>query len=372
MERIAVVMGKMHSGGKKNLVMEYYRHIDREKIQFDFICDSDSNAIPYEEIEQLGGRVYEIAPYQNILKNMLQMRSICRKNKYKIMHSYNGTMNLFSMFVGWQCRIPVRINESISMAHSSDKKTVLKNILKPCSKLFATHFMANGEVCGRWQFGDKLFDAGKVKVFKTVINTDFNCYDVDVRNKTREQFGITNNTVIGHIGRLTEQKNTLFIIDIFNEIVKMDSDAKLLIIGDGNLREDMLARIKEYHIEDSVLYLGRREDIQQFYNAMDCFVLPSLYEGLPVVGVEAENYGLPVFFSTEIPKESSACDVLGHFISLSRNAKEWAKIILKKTKENMVHREGKAESVRNAGFDSRYEAEKLLEYYMARVKELNA
>lgn len=216
MERVAVIMGKMHSGGKKNLVMEYYRNIDKSKVQFDFFCDTDSNAIPQEEIEKLGGRVYRVAPYQNIFKNMSQMKAICKKNKYKIMHSYNGTMNLFSMFVGWQCGIPIRISESISMAHSADKKTILKNILKPFSKMFATNFMANGEACGRWQFGDKLFDEGKVRVFKTVINTDVNKYDESLRNATRKEYGIEENIVIGHIGRLTEQKNTLFIIDIFN------------------------------------------------------------------------------------------------------------------------------------------------------------
>lgn len=372
MERIAVIMGKMHSGGKKNLVMEYYRHIDRTKIQFDFICDIDSNSIPKKEIMELGGRVYEIAPYQHIFKNMREMRNICKKNRYKIMHSYNGTMNLFSMFVGWQSHIPIRINESISMAHSADKKTVLKNILKPFSRMFATHFMANGEICGKWQFGDKLYESGKVKVFKTVINTDANKYDPKVRTKTRIKLGIENNIVIGHIGRLTEQKNTLFVIDIFNEIVKQNPKAKLLIIGDGNLREAMLEKIKKYDISNNVLYLGRREDIQQFYNAMDCFLLPSLYEGLPVVGVEAETCGLPVFFSTEIPRESSACSDLGHFISLDKNAKEWADEILRVTKNNINIRKNRADEVKSAGFDSAVEANKLLCYYEELLSSLKS
>ena len=371
MERVAVIMGKMHSGGKKNLVMEYYRNIDKSKVQFDFFCDTDSNAIPKEEIEKLGGRVYRIAPYQNIFKNMRQMKAICKKNRYKIMHSYNGTMNLFSMFVGWQCGIPIRISESISMAHSADKKTILKNILKPFSKLFATNFMANGEACGRWQFGDKLFDEGKVKVFKTVINTDVNKFDEALRNATRKEYNIENNIVIGHIGRLTEQKNTLFIIDIFNALVKKEPKAKLLIIGDGNLREEMLKKIEQYEIKDKVLYLGRREDIPQFYNAMDCFLLPSLYEGLPVVGVEAENCGLPMFFSTEIPEESSACKDLGVFMSLEKTPEEWADAILQAVKKNMPIRKGKTEEVKAAGFDSGVEANKLLEYYENLIASLN-
>ena len=170
---------------------------------------------------------------------------------------------------------------------------------------------------------------------------------------------------------MTEQKNTLFIIDIFNALVKKEPKAKLLIIGDGNLREAMLAKIDEYGIKNSVLYLGRREDIPQFYNAMDCFLLPSLYEGLPVVGVEAENCGLPMFFSTEIPEESSACDDLGVFMSLEKTPEEWADAILQAVKKNMPVRKGKTEEVRAAGFDSGVEANKLLEYYENLIASLN-
>lgn len=360
MERIAVIMGKMHSGGKKNLVMEYYRHIDKQKIQFDFICDEDSNAIPTEEIESLGGKVYVIPRYQNIFANIKAIKNICKENKYKIAHAYNGTMNIFGLYAAWRGGVKIRINESISMAHSSDKKTILKNILKPFSRCFSTHYMANGDTCGKWQFG-KLYDEGKVAIFKTVINADENRFDPELRDKCRKEFGIEDNIVFGHIGRLTAQKNTLFIIDIFYEITKIEKKAKLLIIGDGELREAMLSKIKKYSIEDKVLYLGRREDIKQFYNAMDCFLLPSLYEGLPVVGVEAECCGLPMFFSTEIPKESSACDDLGVFVGLNKSAAEWARLIVEKIKE--VKRIDRSEMVKRVGFDSVTEAGKLLKYY---------
>lgn len=363
MIRVAVIMGKMHSGGKKNLVMEYYRNIDRSKVQFDFLCDQDSNAIPKEEIESLGGRVYVIAPYQNIIRNISDIRKICKKNRYDVIHGYNGTMNIFAMFVGWVCGIPIRINESISMAHKADKKTLLKNILKPFSRCFATHYMANGESCGRWQFGDKLYDAGKVAVFKTVIDVERNKFDDELRTKTRKDLGIDDNIVIGHIGRLTAQKNTLFVINIFIEILKKEPRAKLLIVGDGDLRNAMEQKIVNEQIQDAVFDMGRREDIQQFYSAMDCFLLPSLYEGLPVVGVEAQTCGLPVFFSTEIPKESSACEDLGHFIGLDKSASYWADKILDGISNSISDRRERCEEVRNAGFDSCVEAEKLLLYY---------
>ena len=368
MVRVAIVIGKMNSGGKKNLVMEYYRHIDREKVQFDFICDSDSQAIPEEEIEMLGGRVYRIPPYQNIFANMHEMKRICRKNEYSVMHAWNSTMNVFPLKVAKDVGIPVRISESISMAHEGDWKTKIKKILKPLSKLYATHFMSCGMDCGRWQFGDEMFDAGKVDVFKTVINTEFNAYNPEIREKTRKEFGWEDKIVIGHIGRFTPQKNSVRLIEMFAAIAKKEPRAIMCLIGDGELKNDMMAKIRELGVENQVNYLGRREDIQQFYNAMDVFLLPSLYEGLPVVGLEAESCGLPVFFSTEITREANACE-LGHFIPLSDSDEKWADEILRACQDNMLIRRDHSKEVADAGFDSASEALRLQDYYLKAIEE---
>lgn len=367
MIRVAIVAGKIDSGGKKNLIMEYYRHIDREEVQFDFICDSDSQAIPFKEIESLGGRVYQIAPYQNIFRNMADMRKIFKENKYPVVHAYNSTMNLFPMFVAKQCGIPVRISESLSMAHEGDWKTILKKMLRPMSKWFANYYMSCGEDCGRWQFGDNLFDAGKVDVFKTVINTEFNAFNPEVREKTRREFCWEDKIVIGHIGRFTAQKNSVHMIEIFGAVAKKEPKAVLCLIGDGELKEDIMNRIKELGIEKQVDYLGRREDIQQFYNAMDCFILPSLYEGLPVVGLEAESCGLPMFFSTEVTQEANACE-LGHFIDLNESVDVWAEEILKACEENMPIRKSYAKKVSDAGFDSASETVRLQKYYLDAIE----
>lgn len=367
MKRVALIVGKLHSGGKKNLIMEYYRHIDRTKIQFDFICDSDSNGIPIKEIQELGGKIYQIAPYQNIIKNIYQIYMICKQNKYEIVHGYNGTMNVFGMFAAWLAGVPIRINESISMAHSKDKKTILKTILKPFSIWFATHYVANGEMCGRWQFGNRAYEEGRVAIFKTVIDAERNAYDLEIRNSCRKALNLMDKIVIGHIGRLTEQKNTLFILDVFNEIQKREKRARLLIVGDGNLKEKMQKKIKDLNLDKYVIYLGRREDIDQFYNAMDAFLLPSLYEGLPVVGIESQAHGLPIFFSTEVPKESCVCDDISFFIDLTVPFEIWADIILKTTYRNMELRRSRVEDIKKAGFDSRTEAHKLADYYLSLV-----
>ena len=125
-------------------------------------------------------------------------------------------------------------------------------------------------------------------MFKTVINTEFNSYDRGLREKTRVEFGWEDKIVIGHIGRFTAQKNSVHMIEIFGAVARKEPNAILCLIGDGELKEEMVKKIDELGIKKQVAYLGRREDIQQFYNAMDCFLLPSLYEGLPVVGLEAE------------------------------------------------------------------------------------
>ena len=369
MIRIAVIMGKMDSGGKKNLVMEYYRHIDRDKVQFDFICDSDSQAIPDEEICSLGGRVYRITPYQHIVRNMIDVWKLCINNRYPVMHAYNSTMNLFPMFVAKMSGVSVRISESLSMAHEGEFKTVLKKMLRPMSKWFATHYMACGEDCGRWQFGDKLFDTGKVAVFKTVVNTEFNSYRPEIREQTRKEFELDGKMVIGHIGRFVPQKNPLFLLDIVAEVFKREKNAVLLLIGDGNLKEEMLKKIDALGISKQVKYLGRREDIQQFYNAMDSFLLPSLYEGLPVVGLEAQSCGLPMFFSTEVTPEASACE-LSHFLNLSDSPKKWADELIKAMNENMPVRKSRAKDVAKAGFDSASEARRLQQYYIDALEEM--
>lgn len=365
--RVAIVIGKMNSGGKKNLVMEYYRHIDREKVQFDFICDSDSQAIPDDEIESLGGRVYRIPPYQKIFANMREMKRICMENKYPVMHAWNSTMNLFPMKVAKDVGIPVRISESLSMAHEGDWKTKIKKVLRPMSKWYATHYMSCGEDCGRWQFGDELFDAGKVDVFKTVINTQFNDFNPELREKTRKEFGWLDKIVVGHIGRFTPQKNSVHLIEIFAAVAKKEPKAVLCLIGDGELKADMIAKIEELGIKAQVSYLGRREDIQQFYNAMDCFLLPSLYEGLPVVGLEAASCGLPMFFSTEVTREANACE-LGHFIGLDKSEDFWADEILKACRETMPIRRSHAKEVAKSGFDSASEALRLQRYYFRALK----
>lgn len=363
MKRIAIIAGVLHTGGKRNLIMEYYRHIDHAKIQFDFICDSDSNGIPEEEIESMGGRVYKVESYKKIIPHLKETYKILKENHYEVIHAFDNTLNIFSMFLGWKAGIKVRISESISKGDKNEKKTLIKYALRPFSRCFANHYMANSIDCGIWQFGKKAFLQGQITIFKTVINADANAFNAELRNKSRKEFGWEDKVVYGFIGRFVPQKNPLFLIDIFNEIARKQDNAILVMIGFGELASEMHKKIKNYGIMDKVIDLGRRDDIKQFYNAFDAFLLPSLYEGMPVVGIEAQCAGLPVFLSENITRETTASE-LACYIGLYETADSWADKIIKIVGENIIKRRSYVAEVKAAGFDSYSEAQRLQNYYL--------
>lgn len=368
MIKVAYILGKLHSGGKKNLVMEYYRHVDTNEVRIDFICDSDSNSIPEEEVKALGGKVYRVTPYEHIFQNMREMEQIFREEQYDVVHAWDSMMNLFPMVLAKRAGVKVRISESLSMANKHEKKTFIKYALRPFSSVAANYYMACGVDCGVFQFGRKAYEQGRIAIFKTVINAKANAYDPELRVVTRRKFGWEDNTVYGFIGRYMMQKNPVFIIDVFNEIKKIQANAHLVLIGFGELEGKMMERVKAYGISDKVENLGRREDIKQFYNAFDAFLLPSLYEGLPVVGLESQSCGLPIFFSTEITPEAKACE-MAHYISLNTPARDWAKQIVPIVERNIPVRKSYAEEVITAGFDSESEARRLQQFYMDALQE---
>lgn len=327
--RVAQIMGKWIGGGVESVVMSYYRHIDRTKIQFDFICDEDSTNIPYEEIEKLGGRVILIPPYQKLFKYHNKLKKILKDGNYKIVHSHINTLSIFSLFAAKCAGVPVRIAHSHSTTNKKEKKkNLLKQALRPFSKEFATDYMCCSELAGRWLFGNKEYDKGNVYLLNNAIDLDKFKYDEKIRSEKRKKLNISDDTlVIGHVGRFVEQKNHRFLIDIFNKIHKQNSNSILLLAGQGPLMEEIKSKVESLGLEKFVIFLGQIDDADKLYQAIDIFVLPSLYEGLPVVGVEAQATGLLCELSSNMTKGTKILDTT-RFISLDKSAKEWASIIL--------------------------------------------
>lgn len=360
--RVAQIIGKWVGGGVEAVVMNYYRNIDHQKIQFDFICDEDSTNIPYEEIENLGGKVILIPPYQKVLKYHKELKRVLKEGKYKIVHSHINTLSVFSLFAAKCAGVPVRIAHSHSTTNKKEKKkNLIKQVLRPFSKLFATDYMCCSELAGRWLFGNKEYDNGNVYLLNNAIDLDKFKYDEEKRKEKRKELNIEDSTlVIGHVGRFVEQKNHRFLIDIFNEVHKQKENSILLLAGQGPLMEEMKEKVKTLGIEASVKFLGQRNDINELYQAFDIFCLPSLYEGLPVVGVEAQATGLLCILSDDMTKETKVLNTT-RFMSLEKNAKEWASIIL--NNYNRFERTNAVEEITKNNFNIRNEAKNLENVY---------
>ena len=365
--KVAIVMGKFTSGGIKSVITNYYSNVDRNKISFDLLIDNNSPIDDYSEIEAIGGRVCKISTLSNPFKYISQIYKLSKENKYDIIHGYVNALNVFSMFAGKMAGVPVRIAENLSSAHPGEKKTIVKNILKPFSKIFPTDLAACSKSCGEWLYGKKDIESGKVRIFNNAISLKKYTYDKELRDNVRNSLGLSDeNFVLGHIGRYQYQKNHNFLIDIFDEVYKRDKNSRLLLVGYGDLKEEIFNKINSLGLKDAVIDMGATENIAGLYNAMDVFVLPSFYEGLPVVGIEAQATGLPCVFSTEVTKETGVIPDT-KFVELSENKEKWADEILK-IRDN-YKRVNTEKYIIDAGFDIETEGRKLQDYYFVLISK---
>lgn len=332
--RVAQILNRMDSGGIEAVVMNYYRQIDRSQVQFDFYLAEDSAFPQREELEKLGAGIHLIPAYSRPVAYHKALYQAFKEKKYPVVHAHLSTMSLFSLFAAWRAKVPVRICHNHSTAHWGEgKKTLLKYILRPFNKIFATDYFACGETAGRWMYGNRSFDAGKVTVMPNAIDTKRFSFDVKARESLREELEISQNAfVVGHVGRFMYQKNHNFLIDLFAEVLREKPDAVLLLIGEGELTEQIQKKVQDLGIERSVIFTGARRDVHKLYSVMDVFCLPSFYEGMPVVAWEAQANGLPCVFSSEISGEaekSPACS----FLDIKQRADIWSKAVLEAVRQ---------------------------------------
>lgn len=328
--RVLQIIGIVCGGGVEAVIMNYYRHIDRSKIQFDFVVDGYEKTILDDEIESLGGKVYHIEPYKkNIFRYMSQIYHIVHDNHYDIVHSNMNTLSVFSLFPAWLAGAHQRILHNHSTAvRSEGMRSVIKMILRPFAPLFANRYAACSRLAGNWMYGKKMMESGKVTIINNAIDLDEYAFSPEIRQQYRKELHIPDDTlVIGHVGRFMYQKNHAFLIEVFKEVVKKHPNTILLLIGDGELRPEIEAKVQDYHLSDKVRFLGLRKDVKKLYNCMDVFVLPSWYEGLPVVSVEAQTNGVYCLFSDRLTAE---CKLTNHvtFLKLADSSTVWADTIL--------------------------------------------
>lgn len=323
--RVAQILNRMDSGGIEAVVLNYYRHIDHSKVQFDFYFAEGSSLPQRAELEALGAGLYPIPPYSRPLAYHKALYTAFRQRNYKIVHAHLSTMSVFPLFAAWRAGVPVRICHNHSTAHWGEgAKTLLKYLLRPLNKLFATDWFACGETAGRWMYGDKAFDTGKVTVMPNAIDTAKFAYDPAARVHLREELGIPQNAfVVGHVGRFTYAKNHTFLLKIFAELLEAKPNAYLLLVGEGELQEQIRQQIQNLDLQDKTIFTGVRQDANELYSLMDTFCLPSRYEGMPVVAWEAQANGLPCVLADTMTSEAAKSDQ-AVFLSLSSPPQIWA------------------------------------------------
>lgn len=304
-------MGKMLGGGVEAVVMNYYRHIDRSQVQFDFLVDSDSTRVPRDEIESLGGRVFIVPPYQNQLSYQRELVKLFTEQHWPIVHSHINTLSVFPLRAAQRAGVPVRIAHSHSTGGRGEAvKNVAKAILKTQANRYPTERFACSRFAGEWLFGKE----ESFELMYNAIDLDRFWFSGQTRSQVRRQFGFDDDKfIIGHIGRFVPQKNQGFLIEAFERLAELRDDAMLVFVGTGEGEKAAKEAVLERGIAERVRFLGQRDDVADLYQAFDVFAMPSLYEGLGMVAVEAQASGLPCVISDEVPAEANVtgkCKVL--------------------------------------------------------------
>lgn len=360
--RVLQIIGLACGGGVESAIMNYYHHIDTNKVQFDFIVHKNPYKAFVDKAHSMGAKVYEVTPYtKNIFKFTYEIYQICKKGQYNIVHSNMNSLSFFPLFAAWLAGSKIRILHN----HTTDSpieglRTFFKRILRPFARLVANNYLACSKKAAVWMYGENAIASGKVTIINNAIDLKKFAFDRNKRQFIRKQLKLENNFVIGHVGRFVQTKNHEFIVDVFAEVLKSEPNARLLLVGDGPLKNHIENKVVQLGLTDKVIFAGVRNDVANLYNAMDVFILPSHYEGLGLVGVEAQANGLQYFLSDVITREVEVTD-LCHFVSLNKSPKEWSCDIL--SVEGVV-RKNKLTDISEAGFDITVEAKKLEKIYL--------
>ena len=359
---LQILPGGKVCGGIENFVMNYYRNINKEKVIFDFLVHYDEKGYYDDEIKKIGGKIYytNVRRDKNIFKYIIFLNRFFRKHKeYSIIHGHMpGLAPLYFLIAkinGVKCRIA---HSHVTDTERTLKGRVLKIIIKSI-KLFSNKYFACSSDAGKFMFGKRNYT-----IIKNAIDFNKFKFNEEIRKQLRKEYDLENKFVIGCVGRFNQQKNHTFLIKIFNEILKIKSNSILVLIGEGELEEDIKNEAKEYGILNKILFLGVKKDVDKYYNSFDCFVLPSNFEGLGIVLIEAQVNGLPAITSDVVPKEAKVSKLIT-FKSLNNAPKEWARIILKQaTRKNEII------SIEKKGYNLKKEAVKLENLYIKLFKEI--
>lgn len=361
MEKKVLIIGPTNiDGGVGHVIMDMCRHMDLDVIKFDFMNYVDAGIEDKKIIEQLHGKFFLCPRYSHSpIKFYKWIKNFYEKSDYDIVHCNASTAMIFIY------TFPIWKNDKVKLIvqshNDSGKNKWLHYIIRKFIKKYADVCIGVSKYAGNWMFGTEITQSEKFVLLKNGIDVKKFLYDDQKRQLFRKKWGLESKHVIGNIGRFTEQKNHMFLLDVFYEISKKDELAVLALVGGGELEEKIKLKVQALNIKNKVFFLGTTDDIPSFLDVIDLFLFPSKWEGLGIVAIEAQTSGLPVLASTEVPAEAKITDNF-YYLSLKSSAKEWAEMAIKLMR-NGRKTDDVYNQIVNSGYDIQNTAKQLQRLY---------
>lgn len=362
MLRVLQVIGKMDRAGAETMLMNIYRNIDRTKLQFDFLVFTTEKADYDDEIESLGGKIFHLPAFKgyNYFSIRKELKKFFKEHEYTIVHGHIGS--LAPVYLKFAKK---HGGYAIVHSHAMDSNRILEKIIY---KIFtyrvryvADYFMACSRQAGIDRFGEEIYNSNNFTIVNNGIDSELYKYTIERHLRLKQKFNMHDKTVYGHIGRFMNQKNHAFLIEVFKFIVEKDKNSVLIMIGKGEEEESIKKAVNKLGIQENVQFWGVRTDIPDMLNMMDVFIFPSFYEGLSVVGVEAQAAGLPCFFSEGIVKDSIITKNVWRY-PLEWGPEKWAENILQIVDKFI--RGDTRQNIIDAHFDIRDTVEEIQRFYL--------
>jgi glycosyltransferase involved in cell wall biosynthesis len=369
--RVLQVLARLNIGGAETMVMNLYRHINRDKVQFDFIISTEEPCDFTDEVKALGGSIYTVPRFS--LTNALRFcrawhqffKTQNKEQTYKVIHGHVRSTAAIYLSIAKKYGL-FTIAHSHSTSSGTGFSALVKNTLQYPIRIIADVLFACSEGSGIWLYGKKAVKKSNFFVLNNAIDAKAFAFDEARRNEMKRSLHIEDRFVIGHTGSFKAVKNHAFMLDVFREVQKKYNRAVLLLVGDGELRPDIEKKAREAGLEDSVIFTGLHSDVSGFLQAMDVFLFPSLWEGLPLAVIEAQASGLPCIISDTVSKEASVTE-LAEYYPLTDSAEKWAERILRYS--GGYDRKNTYEDIVRANYDIAAAAVWLEEFYTEKQRQ---
>ena len=334
MKRLLCVLSNVNAGGAETFLMKMFRAVDRSQYCFDFCVNLEGKNYYEDEINQLGGKVFKIpSKSEDRTQFKKQLSEIIRREGYEsVLRITSNSFGFMDLMVAKKAGAK---NCCVRSSNSSDGNSWKVKIAHKLGRLLYGKFIdvkiAPSELAAEYTFGKKSYRNGEVNILHNAVDLSVFKFDEEWRKQVRSEFGIKNQTlVVGHVGRFNLQKNHEFLIEVFNEINKRNPESILMLVGIGDLEGKIKEKVLSLGLQDKVVFTGLRSDVPKMLCAMDVFVFPSFYEGMPNTVIEAQATGLPCIIANTITKEANITGLV-EYLSLSDSAEQWAEKTLSKS-----------------------------------------